>query len=149
MVRVATRIEFPNDDPGPMLTHLDRWATNTLATPEAWASVLERCSQWQDYSARNQALLASYGSATPVGGVATWDLVPSREQGRPCAVRAGEHGLPVRVPIEVPVTMTSSRSRDGQRTVRAVGHHKWEVVFAEEQLARRRANWRGPPSLPD
>jgi hypothetical protein len=137
MVRVATRIEFPNDDPGPMLTHLDRWATNTLTTPESWASVLERCSQWRDYSARNQALLASYGIATPVGGVATWDLVPSREQGRPCAVRAGEHGLPVRVPIEVPVATTSPRSRDGQRTVRAVGHHKWEVVFAEEQLARR------------
>jgi hypothetical protein len=137
MVRVATRIEFPNDDPGPMLTHLDRWATATLTSPEAWASVLERCGQWQDYSARNQVLLASYGIATPVAGVATWDLVPSREHGRPCAVRAGEHGLPVRAPVEVPVATTSPRSRDGQHTVRAVGKHKWEVVFAEEQLARR------------
>ena len=137
MVRVATRIEFPNDDPGPMLTHLDRWATATLTSPEAWGSVLERCGQWQDYSARNQVLLASYGIATPVAGVATWELVPSREAGRPCAVRAGEHGLPVRAPVEVPVATTSPRSRDGQRTVRAVGQHKWEVVFAEEQLARR------------
>jgi hypothetical protein len=137
MVRVATRIEFPNDDPGPMLTHLDRWATGTLTSPEAWASVLERCGQWQDYSPRNQVLLASYGIVTPVAGVATWELVPSREDGRPCAVRAGEHGLPVRAPVEIPVATTSPRSRGGQHTVRAVGQHKWEMVFAEEQLARR------------
>ena len=137
MVRVAHPIEFPNDDPGPMLTHLDRWSASTLTSVEAWASTIERCGQWADYSARNQTLLASYGVASPVGGALTWDLVPSREGGRPCAVRAGEHGLPVRVPVPVPVGTTSPRIRSGQHTVHAVGQMRWEVVFAEEQLARR------------
>ena len=137
MVRVAHPIEFPNDDPGPMLTHLDRWSASTLTSIESWAATIERCGQWADYSARNQTLLASYGVASPVGGALTWDLVPSREGGRPCAVRAGEHGLPVRVPVPVPVGTTSPRSRSGQHTVHAVGKMRWEVVFAEEQLARR------------
>jgi hypothetical protein len=149
MVRVASPISFPNDDPGPMLTHLERWSADRLTTPEAWAATLERCGQWQDYSPRNQILLASYGVATPVAGVATWELVPSRDDGRPCALRAGEHGLPVRVPIPVPVDRSSSKSRHGQHSEHAVGQHRWELVFAEEQLARRPvAGSLAWPSLP-
>src|SRR5690606_39373001 len=70
----------------------------TCALPISWGSVLERCGQWADYSPRNQVLRASYGIVGPVAGVATWERVPSVEPGRSCAVRTGEHGLPVRVP---------------------------------------------------
>lgn len=100
---------------------------------------MERCSQWADYSARNQVLLASYGVATPVAGSATWALVPSVEEGRPCAVRAGEHGLPVRVPVVDGGVVESDRSRLSARSQSIAGSHRWELVFAEEQLVRRPA----------
>ena len=138
MARITSAIEFPDDDPAPMLTHLDRWATSALTDAGSWGSIVERCSVWADYSPRNQVLLASYGIATPVAGAATWEQVPSSEAGRPCAVRAGEHGLPVRVPVPTTVTAQSSRSRSGQRA-RVPGAMKWERVFAAEQLARRPA----------
>ena len=57
--------------------------------------MVERCGQWADYR-RNQVLLASYGVVGPVAGTATWERVPSTEEGRPCAPRTGEHGLPIR-----------------------------------------------------
>ena len=71
-----------------MYRHLDRWAATRLATPEAWGSMVERCGQWADYSPRNQVLLASYGVVGPVAGTATWERVPSTEEGRPCAPRS-------------------------------------------------------------
>jgi hypothetical protein len=138
MARITSAIEFPEDDPARMLTHLDRWATSTLTDSGSWGSIIERCSLWADYSPRNQVLLASYGIATPVAGASTWEQVPSSEAGRPCAVRAGEYGLPVRVPVPTTVTAQSSRSRSGQRA-RVPGSMKWERVFAAEQLARRPA----------
>lgn len=138
MAHVTTPIVFPNDDPAPMLTHLDRWAADTVTDAAVWGSMVERCGLWADYSPRNQILLASYGIATPVAGSVTWEQVPSREAGRPCAVRAGENGLPVRVPVDTTVnTAPSSRSRHGQRSTRTAVSHRWETVFAEEQLARR------------
>jgi hypothetical protein len=138
MARIPAPTVFPDDDPAPMLTHLDRWATSTLTDSGVWGSMIERCSLWADYSPRNQVLLASYGIATPVAGAATWEQVPSSEAGRPCAVRADEHGLPVRVPVPTTITATSSRSRSGQRA-KVPGSMKWERVFAAEQLARRPA----------
>ena len=57
-----------------MLRDLDGWARQGLGSPEGWGSVLERCDQWLDYSARNQVLLASYGIVGPVAGTATWVL---------------------------------------------------------------------------
>ena len=99
MVVVGEPIRFDEDDPRSMLRHLDAWSRRGLVSAEAWGSMLERCDQWLDYSARNQVLLASYGVTGPVAGAATWQRVPSTESGRGCAVRAGEHGLLVRVPV--------------------------------------------------
>ena len=137
MVVVGHPIRFDEDDPRPMLRHLDAWARRTLTSPEAWGSALERCGQWVDYSARNQVLLASYGVAGPVAGAATWERVPSVEEGRGCAVRAGEHGLPVRVPVVDDGHVGSERSRSGAASESVARTHRWEPVFALEQLARR------------
>jgi hypothetical protein len=121
MVVVAQPIRFDDNDPRAMLRHLDTWARYSLGLPEAWGSILERCGQWSDYSARNQVLLASYGIVGPVAGAATWERVPSVEPGRGCAVRSGEHGLLVRVPVvgdgEVGSERVASRStfRFGRR----------------------------------
>lgn len=136
MVVVATPYSFDDGDPRPMLRHLDAWSRQRLTTPEAWGSVLERCGQWADYSARNQVLLASYGVATPVAGAVTWARVPSTEAGRGCAVRTGEHGLPVRVPVMDAGAVESDRSRLLARSHAIAGGHRWEPVFAAEQLAR-------------
>ena len=122
-----------------MLRHLDTWASYSLGTPEAWGSVLERCGQWADYSPRNQLLLASYGIVGPVAGVATWELVPSTEPGRVCAVRSGEHGLPVRVPVVDVGDVVTDRTRQAGRSESVANSHRWELVFAAEQLARRPA----------
>lgn len=137
MVVVSRPYRFDDDDPRPMLRHLDGWARRGLVSPEAWGSVVELCGQWADYSARNQVLLASYGIAGPVAGTATWERVPSTEEGRGCAVRVGEHGLPVRVPVVDRGEVASDRSRMGARTASVAGSHRWEPVFAVEQLARR------------
>ena len=67
--------------------------------PAAWEDALVGAQSWLDYSARNQVLLASYGADGPVAGPETWRLVPSTTEDRGCAVRAGEHGYPVRVPV--------------------------------------------------
>ena len=139
MVVVAQPIRFDDNDPRAMLRHLDNWARYSLGLPEAWGSVVERCSQWVDYSPRNQLLLASYGVAGPVAGAGTWERLPSGEPGRGCAVRAGEHGLLVRVPVVGDGDVGSDRSRLGGRSEAVVGAHRWEPVFALEQLARRPA----------
>src|SRR5436305_14406374 len=110
VVVVAHPIRFDDDDPRPMLRHLDAWARRTLKSPEGWGSMLELCGRWADYSARNQALLTSYGIAGPVAGAATWERVPSTETGQGCAVRSGEHGLPVRVPVVDDDRVGSERS---------------------------------------
>jgi hypothetical protein len=142
-------IRFDEDDPRPMLRHLDAWARRSLTSPEAWGSVLERCGEWADYSPRNQALLASYGVAGPVAGAATWEGVPSTEPGRGCAVRTGEHGLPLRVPVVDEGRGGSERSRSGATSQSVARTHRWEPVFALEQLARRPANGvLAPPAVP-
>lgn len=150
MVVMPRPVEFDENDPRPMLRYLDAWARRALASPESWGSTLERCGQWADYSARNQVLLASYGVAGPVAGSATWERIASAETGRMCAVRAGEHGLPVRVPVVGAGEGPSDRSRRGARSDSAVvGGHRWEHVFALEQLARRpAANALVPPVVP-
>ena len=122
-----------------MYRHLDRWAGQRLASPEAWGSMVERCEQWLDYSPRNQVLLASYGVVGAVAGTATWARVPSSEPGRFCAPRAGEHGLPIRVPVVAEGTTSSQRSRLPARSGSIAAGHRWDVVFAAEQLARRPA----------
>eukprot|EP01041_Mallomonas_annulata_P031364 gene31364-53660_t len=134
MVVISQPIRFDEEDPRPMLQHLDSWARRSLVSPEAWGSTVELCGQWADYSARNQVLLASYGVATPVAGSATWARVESID-GRPCAVRAGEHGLPVRVPVVGEVETAGDRARSTGRAA-AVETHRWELVFAQEQLGR-------------
>ncbi|MGE0309508.1 MAG: hypothetical protein AB7Q27_27535, partial [Acidimicrobiia bacterium] len=116
MVVVAKPIRFAEEDPRAMLRHLDQWARYSLGTPEAWGSVLERCGQWVDYSPRNQVLLASYGVVGPVAGVATWERVPSVEPRRSCAVRNGEHGLPVRVPVVEAGEVVTDRNRAAGRS---------------------------------
>ena len=139
MVVVAKPIRFAEQDPRAMLRHLDQWGRYSLGTPEAWGSVLERCGQWVDYSPRNQLLLASYGVVGPVAGAATWDRVPSVEPGRGCAIRQGEHGLPVRVPVVEETGVVNDRTRQSGRSESVAGSHRWELVFASEQLARRPA----------
>ena len=101
--------------------------------------MVERCAQWVDYSPRNQVLLASYGVVGPVAGTATWDRVPSTEEGRPCAPRAGEHGLPIRVPVTAEGSTQSQRSRLPARSGSMAAGHRWDLVYAAEQLARRPA----------
>lgn len=138
MVIQAQPIEFDDEDPRPMLAHLDRWAGSELATPEQWADVAQRAGQWADYSPRNQVLLASYGVVGRVAGEATWAQVPSVEEGRAVAVRAGEHALVVRVPIvgDAAAARSSRMARVGVSESVASGFG-WEPVFAAEQLARR------------
>ncbi|MCU1395343.1 MAG: hypothetical protein JWM34_3771 [Ilumatobacteraceae bacterium] len=149
MVVVAHTLRFDEDDPRPMFRHLDQWSRSSLTSPEAWGSMLERCDQWADYSARNQVLLASYGVVGPVAGSATWDRVPSTEPGRGCAVRTGERGLPVRVPVVEATEGGSDRTRSGAASVSAAASHRWEPVFALEQLARRPASGAlEPPPVP-
>ena len=139
VVVIARPFRFDDDDPRAMFKHLDAWASRSLRTPDEWNDVLRRCGQWLDYSARNQTLLASYGIATPVAGAVTWERVPSTDAGRGCVPAVGEHGLPVRVPVLDGAEIGSDRSRVGGRTASAAGSHRWEPVFALEQLARRPA----------
>jgi hypothetical protein len=111
--------------------------------------MVERCDQWRDYSPRNQVLLASYGVVGPVAGTATWARVPSTEDGRPCAPRSGEHGLPIRVPVVAEGTTSSQRSRLPARSGSLAAGHRWDLVYAAEQLARRPArDALVPPAVP-
>lgn len=135
MVLNSKRIELSSFQD--MAAHLDRWASKSLDSPEAWADALISSAHWLDYSPRNQVLLASYGVDGPVAGSETWRLVPSSNQDRPCAVRAGEHGYPVRVPITTHGTEPDPYI-GGQRPTRAaVERWEWRPVFSVAQLARR------------
>ena len=149
MVVIARPIVFDEDSPKTLYRHLDRWAADRLGASEVWASMVERCDQWIDYSPRNQVLLTSYGVVGAVAGVATWERVPSTEPGRGCAPRSGEHGLPVRVPITGEGTTSSQRSRLPARSGSIVADHRWDLVFAAEQLARRpQLGALRPPAVP-
>jgi hypothetical protein len=122
-----------------MSAHLNVWAARDLETPEQWADALVASRAWLDYSARNQVLLHSYGAEGPVAGAETWKLVPSTTDGRNCAVAAGEHGWPIRVPI------TAGGSEPdpylgGTRPSRSIAERwEWRPVFETRQLARRPA----------
>lgn len=135
MVLNAQRIEFSSFQD--MAAHLDRWAGSSLTGPEAWSDALISSAHWLDYSARNQVLLASYGVDGPVAGSETWRLVPSTIEGRPCAVRAGEHGYPVRVPITTQSTEPDPYLGGHRPTRAAVERWEWRPVFSVGQLARR------------
>lgn len=137
MAHHGQRIEFPTLQA--MTAHLDRWARSDLTSPEAWADALIGSRAWLDYSSRNQVLLASYGVDGPVAGPETWRLVPSTVEDRGCAVRAGEHGYPVRVPITSGGTEPDPYL-GGQRPTRAaVERWEWRPVFDTAQLARKPA----------
>ena len=137
MARQAQRIRF--DTFADMAAHLDRWAGAALTDPDDWEAVLVGAQSWLDYSARNQALLASYGADGPVAGTETWRLVPSTEPDRGCAVRAGEHGFPVRVPITTGGAEPDPYLGGTRPTRAAVERWEWRPVFAIDQLARRPA----------
>lgn len=137
MVIQAEPIEFDDEDPRPLLRHMDQWATTALTTPEQWADMVTRAGQWADYSPRNQILLASYGIVGPVAGASTWGQVPSVEDGRECAVGTGEHSLKVRVPLTKDTDVASARTAGDGFSRSVAGGFAWEPVFAAEQLARR------------
>ena len=135
MARQIRPISF--DSFAAMAGHLDRWAATVLTSPDQWQTALIDSHAWLDFAPRNQALLMSYQINGPAAGAETWRLVPSNEPGRPCAVRADEHGYPVRVPIT-----TSGVEPDpfvgGTRPTRAVVERwEWRHVFSIDQLARR------------
>ena len=137
MVIQAEPIEFDEDDPRPLLKHLDQWAALALATPEQFTDMAQRAGQWADYSPRNQVLLASYGIVGPVAGASTWTQVPSVDNNRECAVRSGEHALQVRVPVTTEIGVGSARTAGDGFSSSVAGGFSWEPVFAVEQLARR------------
>ena len=137
MARQAQRISFATF--ADMAAHLDRWAAASLTTPDAWTAVLVDSQSWLDYSARNQALLASYGADGPVAGTETWRLVPSTDADRSCAVRGGEHGYPVRVPITTGGAEPDPYLGGTRPTRAAVERWEWRPVFSIDQLARRPA----------
>lgn len=119
--------------------HFDQWAASALKTPEAWEQALIDAQSWLDYSARNQLFLASYGASGYVAGEETWRLVPSNVEGRSCAVRGGEHGYPIKVPV-----VTRGDEPDpyvgGRRPTRSAAENfEWRPVFSVEQLARKPA----------
>jgi nitroreductase len=115
--------------------YLDDWADGHLIGPERWADLLAVTRDWTDYSARNQILLAAHGALGPVAGIETWRLVPSGDH--VCAIRAGEHGLPVRVPVTASATQRDPHVGRARPTQSAVAGWEWRSVFCIEQLARR------------
>ncbi|MGQ0433193.1 MAG: hypothetical protein ACT452_12390, partial [Microthrixaceae bacterium] len=137
MARQSQRISF--DTFADMATHLDRWATASLTTPASWEVALIGAQSWLDYSARNQVLLASYGADGPVAGPGTWRLGHYTHDDRGSAVRAGEHGYPVRVPITTGGTEPDPYLGGSRPTRAAVERWEWRPVFAVDQLARRPA----------
>jgi hypothetical protein len=137
MARNLARLEFSAFLE--MAAHLDGWAADRLTGRAAWEEVLVGSQAWLDYSARNQVLLASYGADGPVAGAETWRLVPSTTEGRGCAVRAGEHGYPVRVPVTTDGTEPDPYLGGHRPTRAAVQRWEWRSVFSVGQLARRPA----------
>lgn len=135
MARNGQRLEFTTFQS--MATHLDRWAAGSVDGPAAWEDVLVTSRAWLDYSARNQMLLSSYGVNGPVAGPETWRLVPSTIEGRGCAVRGGEHGWPVRVPVTSGGTEPDPYLGGHRPTRAAAERWEWRSVFEIAQLARR------------
>lgn len=115
---------------------LDRWAGDHLRDPDDWQQALDLTRDWSDYSPRNQLLLASYRATGPVAGIETWQLVPSRD-GATCAVRSGEHALPVRVPVTATAGEPDPHLGGVRPTAAAVAGWEWRGVFCVEQLVRR------------
>ena len=137
MARLLRPISF--DSFASMAGHLNRWAAQTLTSPEAWQAALVESHTWLDFAPRNQVLMISYATDGPACGAETWRLIPSSEAGRGCAVRAGEHGYPIRVPIT-----TNGHEPDpfvgGTRPTRShVERWEWRQVFSIDQLARKPA----------
>jgi hypothetical protein len=129
--------------------YLDEWAEGHLVNAEQWRDVLGATRDWVDYSARNQILLAAHGAVGPVAGIETWRLVPSTD-GHVCAVRSGEHGLPVRVPVTTVGAEPDPHVGRARPTQSAIAGWEWRSVFCVEQLARRPAPGRlAQPSAPE
>lgn len=148
MARNGQRLHF--DTFASMAEHLDRWAHTGLADPTGWEDALMVSRDWLDYSARNQALLASYGLSGPVAGRATWQLVASTTEGRGCDVASGEHGWPVRVPVTTAGSQPDPYLGGHRPTRSAVDRWEWQPVFEAAQLARRPAtDALSPVELPD
>ena len=132
-----------------MATHLDRWAARALVSPETWQAAVVGSHDWLEFAPRNQALLISYGIVGPAAGAETWRLVPS-EDGRGCAVRAGEHGFPVRVPITTSGVEPDPFVGGNRRTRAQVERWEWRPVFGVDQLARRPSPGAlAPPGTPE
>ncbi len=134
MLLIPHPIEFTSASD--VQVHLDTWAARSLADEQSWSDALAVTRDWADYSARNQLLLASYGAVGPVAGVETWRLTPARDGGT-CAVRSGEHALPVRVPITTAGSEPDPHLGGRRATTSAVQGWEWRGVFCLEQLARR------------
>jgi hypothetical protein len=117
--------------------HRDQWAERSLVDPTQWEAALISTRSWLEYSAGNQLMLASYGADGAVAGLHTWRHVPSTD-GRTCAVRRGEHGLPVRVPIVEPSAEPDPHV-GGTRPRLAAKGWEWQLVWCEAQLARHPA----------
>ena len=130
--------------------YLDDWAEGHLISAERWQGLLDLTRDWVDYSARNQILLAAHGAVGPVAGIETWRLVPSADRTSPCAIRSGEHGLPVRVPVTTGALEPDPHVGRARPTQSAVAGWEWRSVFCLEQLVRRPAIDRlERPSLPE
>src|SRR5262249_12367869 len=116
-------------------THLDHWANERLADPDDWVRALLGVRDWRGTPPppRTQVLLASYGATGPVAGIETWRLVPSHDGGA-CAIRSGEHGLPVRVPITTTAAEPDPHLGRARPTQAAVAGWEWRAVFCLEQL---------------
>ena len=129
--------------------YLDDWAEGHLVSAERWQGLLDLSPDWVDYSARNQVLLAAHGAVGPVAGIETWRLVPAAD-GHTCAVRSGEHGLPVRVPVTTGALEPDPHVGRARPTQSSVAGWEWRSVFCLEQLVRRPAPDRSiRPPLPD
>lgn len=118
--------------------YLDDWAEGHLISAERWQGLLDLSRDWVDYSARNQILLAAHGAVGAVAGIETWRLVPSAD-GHTCAVRSGEHGLPVRVPVTTGALEPDPHVGRARPTQSSIAGWEWRSVFCLEQLVRRPA----------
>src|SRR5690606_24268137 len=128
--------------------YLDDWAEGHLISAERWHGLLDLSRDWVDYSARNQLLLAAHGAVGAVAGIETWRLVPSAD-GHTCAVRSGEHGLPVRVPVTTGALEPDPHVGRARPTQSAIAGWGWRSVFCRGRSARRPAVYRrARPALP-
>lgn len=118
--------------------YLDAWAEGHLISAERWQGLLDLSRDWVDDLACNQILLAAHGAVGAVAGIETWRLVPSAD-GHTCAVRSGEHGLPVRVPVTTGALEPDPHVGRARPTQSSIAGWEWRSVFCLEQLVRRPA----------